>query len=483
MNLSDFLTSEADALEREFRDVTAPDRTPRSIRRVRAVRHGATAGVSVVAMGALVAGGVRLATWEQEEPAGVPGEDGTVTIDTADVSGFDPFATVPVCGAPAPAPTGRVEGLEYLGRDNPEVVLNPVARDVSGTVRGTIVNTREDSPTVARSDVGLVWVQDGVVVAISMSPFNTHPQMNYTFDRVISGRSINVYGYLTAETYRCDSPLEGPWVTVEAGAYDVYPVTRIVSSPESVGWAALQGEGSVATPGLGAPFGYYPGSRDCLAQSANMLMYPEPGQELPRECQVGPDDPTSPNTFTVDYLGRNFPAAFDVTLVGDPLRVTVNTSWQEAKLVNEASQDATGLPELIECGTVFDPNAFARWGRLGLGADVDPLNLPGIGDEVWVNGAVTQAVSPVTVTLPDTITLWGGSIEDDESVVTGKMTISPMGNRQLNFRSNGWGEGLGASVVSIEVCPGASEPYFWHIDTTAQWTDINGTVEIEYPPR
>jgi hypothetical protein len=496
MNLSDFLTSEADALEREFRDVTATDRTPRSIRRVRAVRHGATAGVSVVAMGALVAGGVRLAGWEQEEPAGVPGEDGIITLDMADPSGFDPLATVPACGDLAPEVTGEIEGFTYINRGAQTVAMNPITSDRRGTVAGSVQSTRADAPTVSVSDIAFVWVQDGTVVAYSVSPYARVPQLNYGLREVAPGERFNVSGTLWSRTFRCDSPANGPWTTVGAGTYEVYPVVRVVGSADVAAWMALDRDGFVSTPGNNAWSELYPGSPYCVEEIAGRLdgveYQGEDGEAapLPSECSAEPDDPARPNVRDVNYLGSDFPAAVDATLVGEPIEVTVNTSWQEAADRRADASPPHPFPAPLQCGVEVPALARDSSDRLTLFVQSDVFP-PSTGQAVQVRLNSSYVVSPTVATLPEEFEAYFLERIDDRDYsttdpyrVVGRGTVHLTEDHEVTFTHNDTSVALPGAITAYDDC-GIPEPNIsnWVIETTVLWTDVNGTVEIEYPPR
>lgn len=423
MNLSDFLTSEANALEREFGGATAPDRTPRSIRRVRAVRHGATAGVSVVAMGALVAGGVRLATWDEPEPGvGVgpsPDQVRAALINPDGEPQYSPFAYVPECGesSPAIAPTSAGLTLEILGHT--QLTLTPEVQYIPIEVRGSVTSTRSDALLASVSGIGFVWTQGGVVVGYSASSASTRfsvggsPPQALRHD--LPGTTM---GQVSVEVYRCDSLPDGPWTTVDSGTYEVYPVVRVVGT-----------------------------------------VYSQTGPSNTRE---------------------------DVALFAAPLTVTIDESWADLIDAERVAYPPGTLPREFTCGAVVARthyNLSPEW-SMQVDSHGNPL-VP--GSELTVFAHSNYLRSPTIITLADRVEVWLlGEVPVKTTETSGHWTVVghawlELGaSQELELVRNGVAVSLTASIASVELC--ASDASIMHIVpiTPVTVTDREGTRTVGF---
>jgi hypothetical protein len=433
MNLTEFLEFEARDLEAEFAGVVADAATPRAIRRRRAVRAGATAGVAAVGVGAVALGGVRLAGWDAPEPgaadaAVAPSPDAVqaLLIDPDADPQYSPWATVPACGQPAPAVVSEAAGLRVHLRSAPELTLTATGNVTSSDVRVSITNVSAPALLGQASAVGMVWVQDGTVVGYSASPYNSVPWYGDAMDIRGEALNMNVSGRVDAETYRCDSPAEGPWRTLAAGVYEAYPVVRVVGSVDSA-----------------------------------------------------------------DGISRS---AMDVTLVGEPLTVTLTSSWQEARAALDNSQ-GRDFPVNPQCG---DPVNRATQYSEELWVSVFPVDetsawnsLPEVGSAMSVYAGSARLVSPATLTFPETITVWyisagqyGAGLEHSGPVISGRVTVRLEGSQEVRLTRNGLGETqLQGTVVESEPC--ASNPGAFPrntVDVVVTWSDIEGEREVSNVP-
>lgn len=433
MNLSEFLEFEARDLEAEFAGLTAGDATPRAIRRRRTVWNGATAGVAAVALAVVAFGGFRLAGWDAPEPgtadtpvAPSPDTIQALLIDPDADPKFSPWATVPACGAPAPTVVTDNAGLRLHLRSAPELTITATGNVTGSDVRATVTNLGTESLVGLASAVAMVWVQDGIVVGYSSSPYGSVPRYGIAMDVRNDAQNVNVSGRVDAETYRCDSPADGPWRTLAGGTYEAYPVVRVVGSVD-----------------------------------------------------------------TADGVSRE---PLDVTLVGDPLTVTLTSSWQEAR----ASLDDAlrrDFPVNPHCG---DPvNRATQYSEelwaYSVPTDESPnwMALPEIGSPMAIYAGSGRLVSPTTLTFPETMTVWyisseryGAGLEHSGPVISGHIVVRVDGSREMQLTRNGrMSAQLTGTVIESESC--ASNPGAFSrntLDIVVTWTDIEGTREVSNVP-
>jgi hypothetical protein len=388
--------------------------------------------MAAVALGVVAFGGLRLAGWDVPEPGALndvmPSPDAlqALLIDPDADPQYSPWATVPACGEPAPAVAPEGTDLRLHLRSAPEVTVTATGVVTGSDVRASITNLGADSLVGVASPVAMVWVQGDEVVAYSASPHNSIPW--YGQGMAVGGQdlTVNVSGRLEAETYRCDSPAEGPWRTLQAGDYLVYPVVRVVGSVDSAdGISRLPVDTTLVANPLTV-------SLTSSWQDAMSLLDDVQRRDFPANPQCG-DAVSSAIQYSEELW------AYVVATEESP-------NWMALPEVGSPMAIYAGSARLISPTTLTFP---------------EELN-------VWYVSADR----------------YGAGLEHAGPVISGHIVVRIDGTREIVLARNGMADSqLAGTVVASEAC--ASNPGAFPrntLDVVVTWTDIEGTREVSNVP-
>ncbi len=328
-------------------------------------------GGAVVIAGLTVAG---VAEARHLNPPEVP-RFGIVTLPFTDLANqptvLDP--SVASCGARAPKPRDTsgafalTEQAWDVTTDEGNMVIYsggetaPFDGDVQANVTYSARITDSDpEPTPLQiSPVAMVYVQDGVVVGWGGSHFDFG---SASFLTVTPGFAPTLTSWVYPADTSCvdGAPVAGP---LPAGEYQVYPVVRLLASPELAAEAWLFRRG-FTVPDKVSSASDTPGSWDCRhAQSYDS------GQVTTALCAAGPIAGVSINrdaeSISVPYTATYFAKNVDETLIGDPTVVTL----KNVPTPNGLAESPVS-PSDLRCGARLADLPWDSWG----GASTNPID-------------------------------------------------------------------------------------------------------------
>lgn len=291
-------------------------------------------------------------------PSAVPAEDLSVPLATTTISidggpEYSGYGSMLECGAPAPPPTGTVSHFGVTIAEPPPLSFPADAAEtgISTTVETWITYDSQASIPVEQLPVMLILVKDGKVAG-SFSP-DSAAQIFWTysdFETFYGGSSLAPWNQFCPEV-SADGPDQYGWNPLDPGEYQVIPVTRVWASEEA---AALKYQYSKGVEVAERPFGedaaeFLPGSWDCKRMVQNGY--------APRAClgdaAGGAIVDMTAGTVTLPYDPEQFTKPLDVTLVGDPVALTVPEALGAPDFI-AFEPKALDTSDPVECGTTFD---------------------------------------------------------------------------------------------------------------------------------
>ena len=320
--------------------------TDRTIRHKRRVRQGTTAGIAVIAGGALAtSGAVALKRAMDQQPAAyyLPEGGGVAVID---VDGPDP--SVPKigiqCGDPAPEPMLANDGFE-LETKVTEYEEWPYSDYTPLDVLLTVSNTNEEKFPAFMLPTAVVATQDGVVVAVLPVSGLTN-RLPFTPGRIVQSEMINIHSWWK----NCDGT-DSP----AAGTYDMYAIATVANSPEIAAISSLPGAGGGAPLQFEGDQWLEPYDWECTHDivtgvSSSQFVGAAPNRSaacMPMYENVGWDP--QERTLLIDYGDGRVSRVFSARLVSEPFEFTINTALVGADEEEEWAAPPTQSSHL-QCG-------------------------------------------------------------------------------------------------------------------------------------
>lgn len=350
---------EADAVEAPADVSTAA----RSRRRRSGALLGAVAVVACVAVGAagvgIANGGVaQPAPSVSASPSAAPSEDLSVPLASATIpiAGGPQYQTqeqAVECGAPAPAPTGTVDdfGVTIPAEGPLTIPPDTLSRGDGASIDVLTTYDSEETLPVAQDPVTLLLIKDGKVAGRFMQQ-GGEPYWSYTNFATFHGfSSLWPAGQFCPEVSTEISPGDD-WRMLNPGEYQVIPVAHLWASEESAGLAYLYQEKRIQV----GESGFNPRSESLLPGSWDCQRAVDSGV-VTRAC-LGDATSTAivdmaAGTVTLPYTPTQLVKTFDVTVVGEPVALSITEPFQMPDYA-EFSAKALDVSDTIECGTTFD---------------------------------------------------------------------------------------------------------------------------------
>lgn len=371
---------EADAVE-------APVEVAIAARSRRRRSDGLLGAVAVVACVAVGAAGVGIASpGAQPEPSfsaspsAVPSEDLSVPLASATIpivggSEYENLVSSFECGAPAPAPTGTVDHFGVNIADAPPLKIGTYEETGGGrtNVDTWITYDAAESLPVAQTPVILVLVHDGLIAGTFAPDPQTSKYWTYSdFESFYGGSTMMPFGPFcpSVSTSVAD---DGGWAVLNPGEYQVVPVARLWANQEVAALRYLYSKGFTVGefPASQRPAAFLPGSWDCT--------HTVDPSWVPRACLGDVTANAIVNqadgTVTLPYDPEQFTEILDVTVVGEPVALSVPAAFEVPTADGYVSKPLD-VSDPIECGTTFDYTTSDAGiqvsgevpGRLGIGA-------------------------------------------------------------------------------------------------------------------
>ncbi|WP_061962992.1 hypothetical protein [Demequina aurantiaca] len=290
-------------------------------------------------------------------PSPTATEDLTVPLANATIpiNGGPPYQSQTAdveCGAPAPEPTGTVEHFGVAIAEPPPLTI---ATDALQTGQGAAVDTwtTYDSMVplpVQQDPVTLLLIKDGKIAGRFISQVS-QPYWTYNdFETFYGGASLMPIGPFCPEVSKAAFP-DDDWRFLNPGEYQVMPMAHVWASEEAAALKYLYKKGIYVAenPTNEATAVYRPGSWDCeQAVTQN---------NVPRAC-LGDVTGTAivdvqAGTVTLPYEPSQLTETLDVTVIGDPVALTVPEPFIEPDHLGYVSKPLTAS-DTIECGVTFD---------------------------------------------------------------------------------------------------------------------------------
>lgn len=418
------------------------DGTDRIISHKRRVRQGTTAGLALLAGGALATSGVVAAKRAADQEPGthyLPEGGGLVTMDA---DGPDP--TVPElaykCDDPAPEPRLADDGFE-LSLKASDIYQSGMALNLI-LVDAKVTNMNEEQfPAYVLTSYQVI-AQDGVVVGYT-EPTPMSNTLPFTPTR--TDQPEQVYIWPSWET--CTG---GP---VEYGDYEVYVVSTVANSPEIAALASLKG-------GYGPPVAFVqdrhliPTDWECShdvigGMEATEAFSASPSRKAPCVAGNHPRARWDPNerTITVGYGDNRVSRVFTTTLVSEPLTYTVTDGSfrtgeyvaPDAPTVDSHSRCEAVIPdsnwdsplyvyagnftgERLAAGERLDTRVWAEFGPQGIEARSAEVSFPE-RSRIYFTHLREVRVGDNLIGYEDTVVGWAWvSVDEGRTVVIGRAT-------------------------------------------------------------
>jgi hypothetical protein len=333
-------------------DASPADATRGLIARRRRRNAAVAGGTSALALGALVAAvvvqGSRAQAPASADPNGI--EYVTVDMDWATATqGFVDPVTYVNCGDEVPAPVTKDQDFTQ------SVAVDPNTSGESLRVNASLRYEGTDRAPAFIDPGHAVLARDGVVV-------NTYPNFNNgdPFSAITSGHTWNANRVLNGSPFQqspCQSgaytpPSPGD-VAYPAGDYQVYVVSQALVSTTTLAENELQDQGYyVADNTRGV---WNPGSVDC-----QQAVTSAGGGITPVQCvdplPSGVSIDAKSNTATLPYHSADFSGELNVTLVSQPIAVTLdhNITYGDLGYVSAPRAQPTSNQPLT-CGQLDGP--------------------------------------------------------------------------------------------------------------------------------
>ena len=386
---------------------------------------------------------------------------GIVTLPFTDLANLptvlDP--SIASCGAHAPKPrdasgTFALEAqLWETGILERDIVDYSGQANVSYSAR---ITTSDSGLTPLQvSPVAMVYVQDGVIVGWGGDHFDFG---SATFLTMTSQVAPSLTGPVAPAETRCvdGTPVAGP---LPAGEYQVYPVVRLLASPEIAAEAWLFRRG-YAVPDTASGASDLRDSWDCQHAVADS------GQVASALCAAEPIAAVSINrdaeSISVPYTATSFAKSVDETLVGAPTVVTLRPA--------EWPVGTGGLA----CGVRMANLPWDSWG----GEVPDPIDLSVMASfgaaEASRDGGLRVAILPSTpdvtqVTYPEPLRVWiyGWSTDaqqtdaqhtDTPAAILGMATATVAGGAPIPLDRVAGPSVASVTLADVEWCDGPDGP-------------------------
>jgi hypothetical protein len=336
-------------------DASPADATRGLIARRRRRNAAVAGGSSALALGGLVAAGLLQDSRDQAPASADPNAIEYVKVEmsgTGGLQGFsDPVASVS-CGATLPAP--KTEDQEFTQ----SVAVDPTAPDGTLRVNASLHYDGLDRAPAYISAGYAVLTRDGVVV--NEYPNNTTGD---PFGAVTSGETWNANRVVDGSVFEQQPCRSGVYVepspndvAYPAGDYLVYVTSQALVSAPVLAERELQDRGYyVAVSSQGA---WNPGSVDC-----QQAVTSAGGGGTPVQCldslPSGVSIDKKANTTTLPYHAANYSGELNVTLVSQPIAVTLDHDITYADLGYASaptSQPTSNQP--LTCGQVDGTQIF-----------------------------------------------------------------------------------------------------------------------------
>ncbi len=319
-------------------------------------RNAAVAGgTSALAIGGLVAAGLAQGSRDRAPASADPNAIEYVKVDmsrTIGEQGFTDPVTSVSCGAILPAPVTQKKDFIQ------SVAVDPSAPD--GTLRVN-ASLRYEGPDRAPAYINAgyaVLARDGVVLS-------QYPSMNTgdPFGAVTSGETWKANHLVDGSpfqqlpcqsgTYAAPNPDD---VAYPAGDYQVYVVSRVLVSTPALAEHELEDQGYYLAPSASGVWN--PGSVDC-----QQAVTSAGGGIAPVQCldslPSGVSIDKKANTATLPYHSANYSGELNVTLISQPIAVTLDHDITYADLgyvSSPTSQPTSDQP--LTCGQVDGTQIF-----------------------------------------------------------------------------------------------------------------------------
>lgn len=300
---------------------TSPTGATRGLIARRRRRNAAVAGgSSALAIGGLVASGVLQGSRDQAPASSGPNAIEYVTVDVNGTSGWQGF-TDPVtsvsCGDTLPAPATQDQNFTQSVEADPNVSGTSLHVTASLHYDGT-----DRAPAVINPGIA-VLTRDGVIVDYYLGNGTESP-----LRAVTSGTTWNATSLVDGSVFKQRPCSSGAYVepspndvAYPAGEYQVYVVSQALASPPLIAEMELWTQGYyVAASGSGT---WNPGSVDC-----QQAVTSAGGGSTPVQCldplPSGVSIDAKSHTATLPYHSANYSGELNVTLVSQPIAVTLD---------------------------------------------------------------------------------------------------------------------------------------------------------------
>ncbi len=364
---------------------------------------------------------------------------GVVTLPFADLANqptvLDP--SVVSCGAPAPKPR-HTSGSFSLSEQAWDVTTEGTNGVISsggtalfdGDARANVtysarIASSDPEPTpLLVSPVAFVYVQDGVVVGWAGSRFDFGSS---AFVTAMPDSARALTGPVPPADTSCvgGAPVAG---SVPAGEYQVYPVVRLLASPELAAEAWLFWHG-FTVPDMARDASGTPDSWDCRhpqsydsrkVTTALCATEPIAGVSINRDAE----------SISVPYTATYFAKNVDNTLVGDPTVVTL-----KAVPVPSGLTETPASASDLRCGALVANLPGDSWGPAATTpieqSVVESFGAAEASNEEGLRLAILPATPGVTrVTYPEPLRTWiygwntGAQYSDSRVTILGTATAT-----------------------------------------------------------
>ncbi|WP_062211048.1 hypothetical protein [Demequina oxidasica] len=343
---------------------TAPTqvtRATRSRRRRSRAAFGAVAAVACVGLGiagfGFVKGSPEPSLVFTPSPSASATEDLTIPLATAviPIDGgpeYDGFGAMLDCGAAAPPPSGTLAHFGISIDAAPKMIdLDSPDTGRGKPVPAQITYDSSNALPVEQTPVTLMLVKDGKVAGFFVSDDGSPQFWTYSdFEANESTPRVGRDGMFCPDVSTSGTDEIG-YGELKPGEYQVIPVARVWASEEAAALRHLNDSGIRVNefPSDQRPAGFPPGSWDCKQAVAQYMS--------PRSC-LG--DATGSAIVDVDagtvslpYDPEDFTEPLNITLVGDPIALTV-TGDPDSSVRDLMEANPLDVSDPIECGTTFD---------------------------------------------------------------------------------------------------------------------------------
>lgn len=360
--LFDLMTGSIDGLARDLGGAAPTDATRALIGRRRRRNAAVAGGTSALAIGGLLAAGLTHSMRADNNAPASADPNGIAYVDV-DLSGSDawPGFTDPVvstnCGASLPAPKTEDQGFTQ------SVAVDPNVSGTSLHVNASLHYNGTDRASAAISPAMAVLTRDGVVMDYYLGNGTGTP-----LAAVTTGETWTASNVVDGSVFKqrpCSSGVDyvepkATDVAYPAGDYQVYVISRALASAPVIAELELQAHGYyLADPRGGV---WNPGSVDCQqwGDSAG-------GGITPVQCldslPAGVSIDAKSGTATLPYHSANYAGELNVTLVSQPITVTLDHDITYADLGQVSAPTSEPPPARLEplaCGG----EANQRWDGL-----------------------------------------------------------------------------------------------------------------------